>query len=83
MAMHSLQLLLGIALGLCFFIPPPVQSGDIKNNCGTYVSDDFEDIVVLLHNFYRAHVYPPAADMKRMVILKQANQYLILTLYTS
>ena len=68
--MHSLHLLrLGIALGLCFVMPPLVLSGEAEDNDECYASmpDDFVNITVALHNFYRAHVYPSAANMKKMV----------------
>ena len=66
--MHSLYLLLlGIAVGLCSFVPPLVLCGEAEDNCDVYMPDDFENITVALHNFYRAHVYPSAANMKKMV----------------
>lgn len=68
--MHSLHLLLSIGLGLCFFMSPLIQSGEISgDDCDVYMPDDFVNITVALHNFYRAHVYPSAANMKKMVCI--------------
>ena len=68
--MRSLHLLVGIGLGLCFFMPPLVLSGEIGgDDCDVYMPDDFVNITVALHNFYRAHVYPSAANMKKMVCI--------------
>ena len=70
--MYSLQLLLHInAVSLCFFFMPLlVQSGAIgtpEDECNVYTPDDFVNMTLALHNFYRAHVYPSAADMRKMV----------------
>ena len=72
MKMYSLQQLLLYINSLCFFfmMPSLVQSGAIdtwEDECDVYTPDNFVNITVALHNFYRAHVYPPAADMRKMV----------------
>jgi hypothetical protein len=55
-------------------MPALVQSGetgalDDDGDCDMYMPDDFENMTVALHNFYRAHVHPPAANMRKMVAM--------------
>ena len=62
------QLLLLIALGLYFFAPPLVQSGDCVGNI-LMINEDLEAALTYEHNFYRSMVNPVATDMMRMVSL--------------
>ena len=59
--MHSLHLLVGIAFGLCLFMPPLVQSVCLDLN------DNDVDELLFYHNAIRASVNPQAANMRQMV----------------
>ena len=59
--MHSACLLLGIAFGLCFFMPPLVHSVCLDLN-----SNDVDELLYY-HNAIRASVDPQAENMRQMV----------------
>ena len=59
--MHSLHLLLTMAIGVCFFIPPLVQT-----ICMDLDDDDIDELM-FYHNAIRANVHPRAANMRQMV----------------
>ena len=68
--MHSLHLLLCIALGPYFVMLPLVQS--------TCLDLDENDVNELLfyHNAIRAGVEPPAANMRQMVYFQIPNPFI-------
>ena len=79
-SLRLLQLRCVCALGLfCFLLMPPVvQSGaNGGEDCvsDVHLPDDFINMTVALHNFYRAHVYPSAANMRKMVQCINNNCY--------
>ena len=57
-----------LVLCLCWFSPPVVHSGGGKEECVDLLTYEQQRDIVDQHNYDRIRVYPPAADMLKLVL---------------